>query len=666
MQASAGYVVYLNPGWTNTQNAWRDEGARFALKMWNSTTNETEWVDFYQMSYTQYGDDSNYTRSIFGAIFDNEKYDKMKICRMNGSSSENVDTNIWNQTNDLTGPTTSDVYYDVTGHNAGNYDISSQLKNFSLVLAGSSQIVLNNEDFNASSIQNVMTSNHDFTYTFTVSNQLIKPCSSCNYRFKTVFKSSEADIEWWCGDPSNSGQDFPVSITEEGYYDITYTFDFKTGVATAVPTRNENISFTYNLALYNGTGYDGWESNDMILDGETASFSLNNQKLTSGEAVKFKIVRREWEGETQKGDAQWIGSSNTDVDQNYNFGFTPTQTGLYTVNFLFDIANNTPSVQALEKASAYYYIGGNTTSNDWNVGVQLQETEENSGIYTATLSGSSSNTYTFAIAPVYALDGTEGNYTKPSDNSKWGLMIHPQNATTISDFVLYNGNLIQENSSDNFTMAYDGSVVFIYDSNTNRWSIEPYFEREITDGYATFSSDYAVAIPEGVTAYYAPSAEVGKVNMEKFNSGIPANQGAFLEVTTDGTYKFTPATTTDEITTNLLKKGTSSGLTASAEDTYHYVFAKQDEKLCFYNVAQDIDADLTGKAYLETTTSIKPTNGAPILANFGGEDGTTGINSLTPALSEGKGVYTLDGRKLNVMPSTKGIYIVNGKKVIVK
>lgn len=215
-------------------------------------------------------------------------------------------------------------------------------------------------------------------------------------------------------------------------------------------------------------------------------------------------------------------------------------------------------------------------------------------------------------------------------------------------------------------IEYEFTIDLTADGSNYKFGISSFISRKITDGYATFSSDYAVAIPEGVTAYYAPSAEVGKVNMKKFNNGIPANEGAFLEVTTDGTYKFTPATTTDAITTNLLKKGTSSGLTASTEGTYHYVFAMQNDKLCFYNVAQDIDADLTGKAYLETTTSIKPTNGAPILANFGGEDGTTGINSLTPALSEGKGVYTLDGRKLNVMPSAKGIYIVNGKKVIVK
>ena len=43
------------------------------------------------------------------------------------------------------------------------------------------------------------------------------------------------------------------------------------------------------------------------------------------------------------------------------------------------------------------------------------------------------------------------------------------------------------------------------------------------------------------------------------------------------------------------------------------------------------------------------------------------IGSLTPALSKGEGDwYTLDGRKLDSAPKTRGIYINGGKKVIVK
>ena len=47
------------------------------------------------------------------------------------------------------------------------------------------------------------------------------------------------------------------------------------------------------------------------------------------------------------------------------------------------------------------------------------------------------------------------------------------------------------------------------------------------------------------------------------------------------------------------------------------------------------------------------------------EDTTTGITNLTPALSEGEGaVYNLNGQK--VQNAQKGLYIVNGRKVVIK
>ncbi len=60
-------------------------------------------------------------------------------------------------------------------------------------------------------------------------------------------------------------------------------------------------------------------------------------------------------------------------------------------------------------------------------------------------------------------------------------------------------------------------------------------------------------------------------------------------------------------------------------------------------------------------------NNAPRLSIRWNEEEVTGIESLTPTLSEGEGAwYTLDGRKLNGKPTAKGIYIYNGNKRVVK
>jgi len=75
---------------------------------------------------------------------------------------------------------------------------------------------------------------------------------------------------------------------------------------------------------------------------------------------------------------------------------------------------------------------------------------------------------------------------------------------------------------------------------------------------------------------------------------------------------------------------------------------------------------------VNSTVSLKPfrayftipgVSSARIAIGF--DDETTGIKNLTPALSEGEGaVYDLQGRR--VAQPTKGLYIVNGKKVMVK
>ena len=47
------------------------------------------------------------------------------------------------------------------------------------------------------------------------------------------------------------------------------------------------------------------------------------------------------------------------------------------------------------------------------------------------------------------------------------------------------------------------------------------------------------------------------------------------------------------------------------------------------------------------------------------QGGTTGISTVSTA-SETDGWYSLDGRKLDGKPAKKGVYINNGKKVVIR
>ena len=48
------------------------------------------------------------------------------------------------------------------------------------------------------------------------------------------------------------------------------------------------------------------------------------------------------------------------------------------------------------------------------------------------------------------------------------------------------------------------------------------------------------------------------------------------------------------------------------------------------------------------------------------EDGATGIRLVEDAQADGEGWYDLSGRRLSGKPVSKGVYIQNGKKVVIK
>jgi hypothetical protein len=68
------------------------------------------------------------------------------------------------------------------------------------------------------------------------------------------------------------------------------------------------------------------------------------------------------------------------------------------------------------------------------------------------------------------------------------------------------------------------------------------------------------------------------------------------------------------------------------------------------------------KAWISIPSDISNVKALRIV--FGGD--ATGVNEVNEVIGVNDKWYDLNGRKLNGMPTKKGIYILNGKKVIVK
>lgn len=207
-------------------------------------------------------------------------------------------------------------------------------------------------------------------------------------------------------------------------------------------------------------------------------------------------------------------------------------------------------------------------------------------------------------------------------------------------------NFYDENNSSAFTfeeVTYPNTINFNAAQNINGVS-----------HIATFSAPFATIIPEGVKAYYV-SAKGAEATMTAIDAqAIPANQGVILTSESGEAATMVPAAgeTAATITGNQL--GHSAGAAKTLTAGEGYILGNGTEGTAFYPCkAGSLPIN---KAYLLG-------NGESAIAmNFG--NAVTGINTIAAPASAKAPIFDLSGRR--VVKATKGLYIQNGKKVIVK
>ena len=172
---------------------------------------------------------------------------------------------------------------------------------------------------------------------------------------------------------------------------------------------------------------------------------------------------------------------------------------------------------------------------------------------------------------------------------------------------------------------------------------------------ATFSAPFATIIPAGVKAYYV-SAKGTEATMTAIEAqAIPANQGVILTSESGDAATMVPAAgeTAATITGNQL--GHSAGVAKALTAGVGYILGNGTEGTAFYPCkAGSLPIN---KAYL-----LGNGGESAIAMNFG--NAVTGINTIAAPASAKAPIFDLSGRR--VVKATKGLYIQNGKKVIVK
>ena len=195
-------------------------------------------------------------------------------------------------------------------------------------------------------------------------------------------------------------------------------------------------------------------------------------------------------------------------------------------------------------------------------------------------------------------------------------------------------------------------------------------------GYATMYLDYAVVIPEGVEVFFASSVEGDCLKMTKVVGVLPAGTGVIVKAA-EGTYTFIEsAETPDAIEGNLLV-GTTTKTLITAESGYaYYVLAKKKGLVAMYKPQLD-DGQFynnANKAYLmfkvddlgifDDETNTEEEGGQlsnRLRFDFGG---TTSIDHSEFSTQHSALIFDLQGRRVADTEGLKGVYIVNGRKVV--
>ena len=207
--------------------------------------------------------------------------------------------------------------------------------------------------------------------------------------------------------------------------------------------------------------------------------------------------------------------------------------------------------------------------------------------------------------------------------------------------------------TDQYLRIY--KIIFTADDEIGQKSIEITCEGGLasysctTDGLDFSTSNVKAYIVTAKSSSYATLTEVTKA---------PANTGLIIMGTKGQTYNVltTDEATSEDVEGNLLEATGVSG--TAVEKDAAYVLSKTDGKFHLTN-AGTIPA---GKAYLPAGAV-----GARVLdLSFGDEEGeTTALSEVRGLKSEVRGeFYNLNGQR--VAQPTKGLYIVNGRKVVIK
>ena len=456
--------------------------------------------------------------------------------------------------------------------------------------------------------------------------------------------------------------DNAVSTATTGAKSVTNAYIIASGYQTAGNIYTLKVTSAHNTQISSIKVYKKGAaqeatvniSNLNILKGQTATVTTNGPAVTlattdaavasvsgttvTGEKVGTATITATWS-------AGEVGGVNyLEGSQQFNVIVWDLQDGIFdfTKGYAYNTSGNqvaTPSTNTGNTDPSTWTSGNVTLSvagkNVWYEGTSLRLYANNAGEGNPSNAGN----LTFTVPDGYVITKVEG--------------VGSGNLTANVGTKDGNGVWIGKSQSVKFTHTGTSGTITL--TNITVYYSEPTISVTIgSEGYMTYCNVGAALSFGDLEAYVVSAVGTDNVTLTPITQA-PANTPVILKGT--GSHNLTVLESASSVGTNKLK--VSDGTITTGGNYVDYALAKKGDVVGFYKVQAGVKVP-AGKCYIPVYTG---NNNAPEFLGFNGE--TTGINMVHGSEFKVNGeIYNLNGQR--VAQPTKGLYIVNGKKVIVK
>lgn len=421
----------------------------------------------------------------------------------------------------------------------------------------------------------------------------------------------------------------------------------------------------------NYTNWEGWSYNDTNQGGQQNTWT---GKANTPVGDHFELILSETGADEIKKGGLEINSINQITFTKITFVTAGTSPASPTYN----ISVNTPSNGTVTANPTKAKEGATVTLTiNPNAGYELETISATDGDNQAVTLNGSGNTRTFTMpasdvtvsatfkASVYTVSVSSVSNGSIAANTTSATMGETVTLTITPDSRYELGSIsVVDGSGQTVTLSGSGNTR-TFTMPANNVTVTGSFVKERTyvsasissTGYATFCSEEALDFSSvtNLKAYYASAVSDTEVTFKLVTGTVAAGTGLLLVGETAQVLVAESGTSYDG---NLLVGVLGSAQTVNSADKYVLV-ARTDSEVGvkFADTAAQAATVPAGKAYLQAPSNSR-------LISFSFDDGTTGINVLTTAENQPSSIYNLQGQR--VTTPGKGLYIINGKKVIIK